>query len=253
MKAAGWLLLALVGSVLLARVHPFGDAGLYRSGPPVLSAALPSDVRETLTIKCGDCHSDGTRAPVYGRFAPASWLMERDIVEARKAMNLAHWDSYTRDQQQAFAAKMVTETRAKKMPLAQYRVIHWGSSMSDAEVQMLAKWLHGMTSGTPEATADVGDAARGKDVFERRCTGCHSLTQNREGPRLAGVFGRAAGTAPGFGYSAAMKSAHFTWDDAQFERWLTDPDAVVKGTDMDFRVAKAQERSDLIAYLRTVK
>ena len=95
-----------------------------------------------------------------------------------------------------------------------------------------------------------GDPIRGKEVFERRCTGCHALTQDREGPRLKGVYGRRSGTVAGFGYSPALKQAGIVWDDASLERWLTDPDALVTGNNMDFRVAKAQERKDLIAYFR---
>jgi cytochrome c len=36
--------------------------------------------------KCADCHSTQTRMPLYGRFVPLSWLMERDIVKAREAI-----------------------------------------------------------------------------------------------------------------------------------------------------------------------
>ena len=31
----------------------------------------------------------------------------------------------------------------------------------------------------------------GKDLFDRRCGGCHSAEKDKVGPRLAGVFGRA--------------------------------------------------------------
>ena len=49
-------------------------------------------VRETLIAKCADCHSMQTNAPLYGRFAPVSWLMERDIVEARQyAQRVKAW------------------------------------------------------------------------------------------------------------------------------------------------------------------
>src|ERR1700759_1056486 len=50
------------------------------------------------------------------------------------------------------------------------------------------------------------DAERGKQLFEKRCTGCHSLDQNKEGPHLRGVYGRHAGRLPGFTYSAALQS-----------------------------------------------
>jgi cytochrome c len=87
---------ALLSSLLLARVHPFGDAGLYAARPstaPIMEHSAPPRVRELLITKCADCHSTQTHAPIYGRFAPISWLMERDILEGRKHMNLSAWDS----------------------------------------------------------------------------------------------------------------------------------------------------------------
>jgi len=100
------------------------------------------------------------------------------------------------------------------------------------------------------AAAAPGDADRGKALFEKRCTGCHSLDQDKEGPHLRNVYGRKAGKAPNFPYSTALKSAQITWDDASLERWLTNPDAVVPDTDMAFHVPKPEERADIIRFLR---
>jgi cytochrome c len=102
------------------------------------------------------------------------------------------------------------------------------------------------------STNPPGDAANGKMLFEKRCTGCHSLDLNKEGPRLRGVYGRAAGTAAGFQYSDELKSAHFTWDDNLLDKWLINTDSVVAGNDMDFRVPKPEERADIIAFLRSL-
>ena len=95
-----------------------------------------------------------------------------------------------------------------------------------------------------------GDPVRGKDLFNRRCSGCHSLTGDREGPRLAGVYGRPSAAVPGFPYSAALASAHLTWNDQTIDRWLTDPDAFIPGNNMDFLVTRPQERADIIAFLK---
>jgi cytochrome c len=100
------------------------------------------------------------------------------------------------------------------------------------------------------SAARAGDAANGKALFERRCTGCHALDGNREGPQLAGVFGRKAGTVTGFDYSPGLKNSGITWNEANLERWLSGPDLIVPDTKMDFHVPKAQERADLIAYFR---
>jgi cytochrome c len=246
---------ALAASLLLARVHPFGDAELYgkqETGAPILNRAqVPDAVRAVLVEKCADCHSDRPRVPLYGRLAPASWLMERDIVKSREAMNLSLWDGYPAAQQQTLAAKMVQEMKSREMPPVQYRTIHWNAGVTDGDVEAFGKWAHGTQSvEASSGDAGEGDPARGKVLFEKRCTGCHALTDNKEGPRLQGVYGRTSGTAAGFAYSAALKKAGIVWDETTLEKWLADPDAFVKGNDMDFLVAKAQERRDLIRYLR---
>lgn len=95
------------------------------------------------------------------------------------------------------------------------------------------------------------DAERGKVLFERRCTGCHSLDMDKEGPRLRTVYGRKAGTIGSFEYSDAVKGAHITWDAATLDRWLTDTESVIPNNDMSFRVPSAEERADIIAFLRS--
>jgi cytochrome c2 len=63
----------------------------------------------------------------------------------------------------------------------------------------------------------------GKDLFERRCGGCHALDRDKEGPRLGGVYGRRAGSVDTFDYSEALKAANITWNDESLEKWLSDP------------------------------
>src|ERR1700735_3977799 len=98
--AAGCGLLLVVSS-LLARVHPFGDAGLYAKqqaqSTPFEDSPIPPGVRAILISKCADCHSAQTHAPFYGHFAPVSWLMERDVIQGRDKMNFSKWGSYSSD------------------------------------------------------------------------------------------------------------------------------------------------------------
>jgi cytochrome c len=216
-------------------------------------AAVPVQVREILSAKCADCHSAETRAPLYGRFAPISWLMERDIVAARDAMDLSLWERYSAEKQEALEAEMVMEAKAHAMPPVQYRVIHWHATITDTDVAALTAWAHGNAPRRADSNGQAlmeGDAVRGKDIFERRCTGCHAMEQDREGPRLRGVFGRSSGTVPGFDYSPALRKADIVWNETTLEQWLADPDALVPGNNMEFHVAKPQERQDVIRFLR---
>jgi len=96
-------------------------------------------------------------------------------------------------------------------------------------------------------------AARGRELFERRCTGCHALDRDKEGPRLAGVYGRVSGSAPSFHYSDALQNAHITWDAESLDKWLTDPQGLVPDNDMAFHVESAAERSEIIAFLKQTR
>jgi len=253
-------------SLLLGRVHPFGGAGLDNANTSQAQGLIlghteaPAEVRALLTEKCADCHSTQTRAHFYGRFAPASWLMERDIVEGREHMNLSAWDSYSPEQRETFKAKMVQQVKAGTMPLPQYLLMHWKARISQDDLRTLQQWARQASSpavqtavasvDSAEGVAAGGDSVRGESVFEKRCTGCHSTETDREGPRLRGVYGRASGAVAGFGYSEALKKAHLVWNDSTLDQWLADPDKLVPGNDMEFHVAKAEERRDLIRFLK---
>ena len=100
----------------------------------------------------------------------------------------------------------------------------------------------------------AGDAAAGEQVFAR-CTVCHSAKagENKIGPSLAGVFGRKSGSAPGFDYSPALKSAGITWDEPELDKFLANPPADIHGTKMVIGVPDAADRQNVIAYLKTLK
>jgi cytochrome c len=101
-----------------------------------------------------------------------------------------------------------------------------------------------------QSAVKAQDSLRGKDLFERRCGGCHGLDNDKEGPRLRSVFGRPSGSISSFKYSDGFKNAHITWNAESLEKWLTDPEKVIADNDMAFHLEKADERRDIIAYLK---
>ncbi len=102
------------------------------------------------------------------------------------------------------------------------------------------------------AGAQAQSVARGQALFESRCVACHSLDANRVGPALRGVVGRTAGKAKDYFYSEAMAAATQVWDVPQLKAWLTNPETVVPGQDMNYRLDLAQDRDDVVAYLASV-
>ncbi len=107
-----------------------------------------------------------------------------------------------------------------------------------------------MLSPTAVLGADLeGDAARGEQLYNARCIACHSLDANRVGPRHRGVFGRKAGGLPDYDYSPAVIRAELVWGEETLQAWLSDPEALIPGQKMGYRVRKAQDRRDIIAFL----
>lgn len=116
-----------------------------------------------------------------------------------------------------------------------------------------------MVSTAIAATAMTshGDATRGERVFAR-CAGCHSLAagENRfTGPTLNGVVGRDIASSSGFTYSAQLRAFandEGSWSPARLDRFIANPRGTVPGTRMATgAVTDAEQRADLIAYLRT--
>jgi cytochrome c len=101
------------------------------------------------------------------------------------------------------------------------------------------------------ARAD-GDAARGEARFQD-CAACHKLEagSNNVGPSLHGLFARKAAALSDFRYSPAMKRSGISWTPETFDKFITDPQAVVPANRMPYAgMANATDRADLIAYLQ---
>ena len=96
----------------------------------------------------------------------------------------------------------------------------------------------------------AGDSEHGKAIYQARCTACHSIEYNGAGPAHKGVFGRKAGSAPGFGYSKALKDSGVVWNEETLSKWLANPEEFIPGQRMFVQTPDAAERADLIAYLK---
>lgn len=101
-------------------------------------------------------------------------------------------------------------------------------------------------------TYATADAAWGERLA-MQCRACHTLEKGGPtllGPTLNGMFGRPAGTSPGFDYSPALASAGFVWTPAALDAWLAAPSQFLPGNRMAFAgIQRESDRNALIAYL----
>lgn len=110
----------------------------------------------------------------------------------------------------------------------------------------------------PAHIADAaGSSDKGKAVFEHQCAVCHSTVPefHKEGPSLAGVYGRRAGKAPFFAGYKGLRGSDIVWDERTLDDWLADPRALLSGknTTMTLRLDDPGQRADVIAFLKTLR
>lgn len=108
----------------------------------------------------------------------------------------------------------------------------------------------------PAFAAGRGDPAAGKDIFSRTCQNCHAteVGVNKVGPTLWNVLGRKVASVPDYNYSPAMKAESGVWGEKELDAYLADPRGDKHGVKMFFKgLPAAQDRNDVIAYLRTLK
>ena len=120
---------------------------------------------------------------------------------------------------------------------------------------MLAAML---SASTLSLAAEQKDAPKGGQVaFNNHCRTCHSVQpgDNRLGPNLHAIIGRKAGAEKEYAaYSQAMKSADLTWDAATLEKFIADPEAVVRNNNMKpyKGIPDPGLRKEIVAYLKSI-
>ena len=120
-----------------------------------------------------------------------------------------------------------------------------------------ARFIHSTATVLPllltagqSALAQQGD---GQIEFNNHCRTCHTVEagDHRLGPSLHDIIGREAGSLPNYNYSDALRSSTIVWDQANLDRFIEDPDAVIRGNDMKpySGLADPEIRGAIVSYL----
>ncbi len=127
------------------------------------SVAVPAPVAAILARACRNCHSNETVVPWYGRFAPGSWLLTRDVNRARRAMNLSTWAVGPGRQPAVAAATLAAacaDIRSDRMPLAPYRFMHPESRLTAGDKHTFCAWANRWSRDLVSRRAPDPDAAK---------------------------------------------------------------------------------------------
>jgi mono/diheme cytochrome c family protein len=127
----------------LIQLVPYGKE---HTNPPILQEPnWDSPQTRALAIRaCYDCHSNETVWPWYSNIAPVSWMVYRDTMEGREALNFSEWNPNRFEDAVEEAAEVVLEG---EMPPAKYFPTHPEARLTTAERQQLANGLMNTLGG----------------------------------------------------------------------------------------------------------
>lgn len=134
--ALGVLAIAIGG----AAIHPFGPVKQNSQAPLLGGAVIDGTSLERLQRACASCHSEQVQWPWYSYVAPTSWLIEKDVNEARAHLDLSSWPNYTAQDRITVLSAIGAVLRTNAMPPRRYRVVHPESALTEAERNALYEW-----------------------------------------------------------------------------------------------------------------
>jgi mono/diheme cytochrome c family protein len=141
--ALGRVALGAIAVLALMQLVPYGRAHKDpRSTREVRFASART--QRLFDGACADCHSDHTSWPLYSNVAPVSWLVQHDVEDGRRRMNLSEWDKAQPDLEEVEGSIL-----GGGMPPLQYKLVHGGGRLSQAERQQLAAGFRAMFDSRP--------------------------------------------------------------------------------------------------------
>ena len=122
-------------------IHPFGKINSpAMKGPILRGAQIDSETLGLIQRACQNCHSFNTELPFYGRIAPMSWLMARDIQQARLQMNISRWQEYSAEDRAMLLSEVGSAVKNHVMPVRRYVMLHSEARLSDQERDQIYQW-----------------------------------------------------------------------------------------------------------------
>jgi len=116
-----------------------------------------------------------------------------------------------------------------------------------------------MAAVMPSSSRAAEEGAPSDAQFIKSCGTCHTTEQSaelRQGPNLATVFRRTAGTLAEYPqYSDALKTAGaggLVWNEETLDKWIAGAADFVPGTNMPYSQPDPEKRRLIIAYLKSL-
>jgi hypothetical protein len=153
--------LAAVAAVGGSLIHPFGPPSVSEDNQAIFRDAHIAP--ETLALfqrACQNCHSQQTEWPWYNHVAPMSWMIARDVQQARMHMNMSQWQDYSTDDRLRLLSAIGSAVRNHDMPVQRYLLLHPEARLTDAERHEIYSWTRTERKRLATPSGDVPNSSR---------------------------------------------------------------------------------------------
>mgnify|MGYP003306399042 CR=1 FL=1 len=138
---------------------------IFRISERVPSADYPLDKRvAAIFVKggCLDCHSAEPKLPFYFKLPVVGNIMKKDVDEGYRAFDMEPLWKVLELGEGSYnpvdVAKIEKVAIDKRMPMAKYYLVHWGSSINAQEREIVLDWAAQMRARLFEGSCPVARA-----------------------------------------------------------------------------------------------
>ena len=132
--------------IFVALLLLVGSFVTYRAMLTTPSAEMAPEARVLAIMEeggCISCHSANPQLPFYANLPVAGDMVMKDIQDGYRAFDIEGFMTQLQDGSMPSpvdVAKIEKVAQDKRMPMAKYYLMHWGSQMTDEKAAVIAEW-----------------------------------------------------------------------------------------------------------------
>jgi len=178
---------------------------------------------------CFVCHSQTPKMPFYASFPVIGPMMDVHVDHAVRFIDLETKLADMDNVDEVTLAMLEHCIAYKTMPIAQYKMIHWGTTFNKKENDILSSWILASRKGEPAITpvpacieVDQAKAALGEKMYNDTnisldntisCASCHVLKEggvsSPDNRTSEGIYGQFGGVNAPTVYNAVFNVQQF--------------------------------------------
>ena len=151
-----------IGAVVVGVGIQFVPLKTVGTNPPArFKMDMSPEVEAIMRRACFDCHTNETRWPLYSLIAPGSWILERDVHNARNHLNFSEWGDVDEEERQMDLENCWDQVASGEMPPWFYIFpVHPDAKLSDADKALLKEFF--LKGAKPAEAKPADDKPEGK-------------------------------------------------------------------------------------------